>query len=142
MSLSHGINSLPADLKAGSTTRAAADGAPSTVAVGDHFHPQRILVLKVRRVGGRAQLIQAALLRTRGCGRESRQLEDHPRASIHFRQDEGHGWPFGGHPDLGTGSYVACGLRVLPAIAAEHDWRLRGCTASAASTTRSARSGR
>jgi hypothetical protein len=46
--------SLPADLEAGSTTRAAANGAASTVAVGDHLHPQCIPVLEVRRVGGLA----------------------------------------------------------------------------------------
>src|SRR5688572_32221310 len=97
---------LPADLEAGSTTRAAANGATSTVAVGDHLDPKCILVLEVRRVAGLAQRIQAALLRTRGCGGEPRQLEDHPRAGIHFRQGEGHGWPFGGQLDLGTGSYV------------------------------------
>ena len=79
--------------------------------------------------------------RTRGCGGESRQLEDHPRAGIHFRQGEGHGRPFGGHLDLGTGSYVARGLGVLPAIAAENDWRLRRSSRRADSTTRCARSG-
>src|SRR5688572_32839554 len=132
---------LPADLEAGSTTRAAANGATSTVAVGDDLDPQRILVLEVRRVAGLAQRIQAALLRTRGRSRESRQLEDHPRAAIHLRQGEKHRRPVGGHLDLGTGSYVARGLRVLPAIASENDWRLRSCAATAASTTRSARTG-
>ena len=81
----------------------------------------------------------ASLPPSDSCGRESRQLEDHPRAGIHFRQYEGHGRPFGGHPDLGTGSYVARGLGVLPAVAAENDWRLRrSCTAAAGSTTSSA----
>jgi hypothetical protein len=69
---------LPADLEAGSTTRAAASGAASTVAVRDHLDPQCILVFKEGCVAGLAQCIQAALRRTRGCGAESRQLEDYP----------------------------------------------------------------
>src|SRR5688500_13007855 len=97
---------LPAVLEAGSSARAAANGATITVAVGDDLDPQRILVLEVRRVAALAHRIQSALLRTRGCSRESRQLEDHPRAAIHLRQGERHGRPFGGHLDLGTGSYV------------------------------------
>ena len=80
--------SLPADLEAGSATSAAANGAASTVTVGDHLDPKCILVLEVRGVAGLAQRIQAVLRRTRGCGGEPRQLEDHPRAGIHFRQDE------------------------------------------------------
>jgi hypothetical protein len=51
---------LPADLEAGSTARAAANGATSTVAVGDHLDPQCIPALVVRGVAGRAQRIQAA----------------------------------------------------------------------------------
>src|SRR5262245_30507997 len=39
--------SLPADLEAGSTTRAAANRAASTVTVGDHLDPKCILVLEV-----------------------------------------------------------------------------------------------
>src|SRR5688572_21683404 len=132
--------SLPADLEAGSTTGPAANGATSTVAVGDHLDPQCILILEPRRVAGLAQRIQAALLRTRGCGGEPRQLEDHPRAGIHFRQGEGHVRPFGGQLDLGTGSYVARGLGVLLAIAAENDWRLSSSsTGTAASSTTCAR---
>src|SRR5215510_7439182 len=127
--------SLPADLEAGSATRAAANGAASTVTVGDHLDPKCILVLEVRGVAGLAQRIQAVLRRTRGCGGESRQLEDHPRAAIHFRQGEGHGRPFGGYLDLGTGSYVARGLGVLPAIAAENDWRLSSCTGTASGSS-------
>ena len=68
--------SLPAHLEASSATRAGANGAASTVTVGDHLDPKCILVLEVRRVAGLAQRIQAALLRTRGCGGEPRQLED------------------------------------------------------------------
>src|SRR5262245_26836275 len=135
---------LPADLKTGSTTRAAANGAASTVAVGDHLDPQGILALVVRGVAGLAQRIQAALLRTGGCGGEPGQLEDHPRAAIHLRQDEGHGRPFGGHLDLGTSSYVGSpGDGELPAIAAENDWRLSSCSApaSTASTARCGGSG-
>src|SRR5690242_20390208 len=119
---------LPADLEAGSTTRTAASGATSTVAVGDHLDPQCILVLEVRGFAGLAQRIQAALLGTRGCGGEPRQFEDHPRAGIHFRQGEVHVLPFGGQLDLGAGSYVARVKAVLPAIAAENDWRLSRCT--------------
>src|SRR5262249_53390593 len=118
-------------LEAGSATRAAANGAAGTVTVGDHLDPKCILVLEVRGVAGLAQRIQAVLWRTRGCGGESRQLEDHPRTAIHFRQGEGQGRPFGGHLDFGAGSYVARGLGVLPAIAAENDWRLSSCTSTA-----------
>src|SRR6516165_3674527 len=115
------VFSLPADLEARSTARAAGE---STVTVGDHLDPQCILALVVRGITCFAQRIQAALLRTRGCGGESRQLKDHPRAGIQFRQGEGHGRPFGGHLDLGTGSYVGARYVVLLAIAAENDWRL------------------
>src|SRR6476620_9448858 len=89
---------LPADLDAGSTTR----GASAGVTGGDYLDPERILVLVVRRVAGRAQRIQAVLLRTRGCGGESRQLEDYPGAFVQLRQAEVQGRPFGGHLDLGT----------------------------------------
>src|SRR5215469_16312346 len=126
------VLSLPADLEAGSTTRAA---GTSTVTVGDHLDPQCILALVVRGVTGFAQRIQAALLRTRSCGGESRQLEDHPRAGIQFRQGEGHGRPFGGHLDLGTGSYVGARYVVLLAIAAENDWRLSSSTSASASSS-------
>src|SRR3712207_8486478 len=49
----------------------------------------RIRALVVRGSAGRAQRVQAALLRTRGCGSESRQLKHHPRARIQFRQGKG-----------------------------------------------------
>src|SRR5262252_5121359 len=113
--------SLPADLEAGSTTRAA---VISTVTVGDHLDPECILVLVVRGVAGLAQRIQAVLRRTRRCGGESRQVEDDPGAFVQLRQGEGHGRSFGGHLDLGTGSYVGARYVVLLAIAAENDWRL------------------
>src|SRR5215467_216906 len=123
--------SLPADLEAGSTTRA---GVISTVTVGDHLDPECILVLVVRGGAGLTQCIQAVLRRTRGCGGESRQLKDHPRAGIQFRQGEGHVRPFGGHLDLGTGSYVGARYVVLLAIAAENDWRLSSSSTGTAST--------
>src|SRR5687767_13218875 len=131
--------SLPADLEAGSTTR----GAVAGVTAGDNLDPERILALVVRGVAGLAQCIQAVLRRTRGCGGESRQLKDHPRAAIQFRQVEGHGRPFGGHLDLGTGSHVAApGYGELLAIAAENDWRLRRCCSGpSGSTTKCATTG-
>src|SRR5687768_15363023 len=79
-------SSLPADLEAGSTTRAAAAG----VTGGDKLDPERILALVVRGVAGLTQRIQAVLRRTRGRGGESRQLEDHPRAAIQLRHGEVH----------------------------------------------------
>src|SRR5262245_47539723 len=124
--------SLPADLEAGSTTRAA---VISTVTVGDQLDPECILVLVVRGGAGLTERIQAVLRRTRGCGGESRQLKDHPRAGIQFRQGEGHGRPFGGHLDLGTGSYVGARYVVLLAIAAENDWRLSSCTGAASTAS-------
>src|SRR5882724_3954820 len=129
--------SLPADLEAGSTTR----GAGAAVTAGDNLDPECILVLVVRGVAGLTQRIQAVLRRTRGRGGESRQLKDHPRAAIQFRQGEGHGRPFGGHLDLGTSSYIGARYVVLLAVAAENDWRLRRCTGTSASTTRCARTG-
>src|ERR1043166_2654843 len=80
---------LPADLEAGPGARTAANGAAGTVTVGDHLDPQCILVLEVRGVARLARRVETVLRRTRGCGGESRQLEDHPRAGIHFRQGEG-----------------------------------------------------
>src|SRR5262245_3824690 len=62
--------SLPANLQAGSATRS---GATRTAAIGDHLDPEGILVLEVRGVAGLAQRIEAALLRTRGCGGEALQ---------------------------------------------------------------------
>src|SRR6266478_4103127 len=128
---------LAADLEAGSTTR----GAAAAVTAGDNLDPECILVLEVRGVARLAQRIQAVLRRTRGCGGESRQLKDHPRAGIQFRQGEGHVRPFAGHLDLGTGSYVAARYVVLLAIAAENDWRLSSSTSTSATSARSAKSG-
>src|SRR5579863_8436369 len=136
--------SIPADTDAGSTTR----GAVAGVTGGDNLDPEFTLVLEVRGFTGLAQCIEAVLLRTRGCGGESRQIEDHPRAFLPFRQGEGHGRPFGGHLDFGTGSYGAIRCGEVLAVAAENDWRLsRSCTrasgsASAASATRTARTAR
>src|SRR5262245_65726099 len=83
--------SLPADLEVGSTTR----GAVAGVTGRDQLDPERILVLEVRGVAGRAQRIQAGLLSTRGCGVESRQLEDYPRAAIQLRHGGVRGASFG-----------------------------------------------
>src|SRR5262249_34986521 len=77
------------------------------------------------------------LLRARGCGSESRQLENDPRAAIQLREVQKQGRPFGGHFDFGTGSDVGAGDGVLLAVAAEHDGRL-----SRSSTTESAGTGR
>src|SRR6185436_1987154 len=80
----------------------------------------------VRGFAGLAQRIEAVLRRTRGCGGESRKLEDDPGAAIQFRQGERHGRPFGGQLDLRTGSHVGgAGYGELLAVAAEYDWRLR-----------------
>ena len=79
-----------------------------------------------------AQRIQAGLLRTRGCGVEARQLEDHPRAFVHLRQPEGHGRHLRGHLDFGTGAYVAAGYRVVLAVTAENDGLLSSSTAAPA----------
>ncbi len=69
------------------------------------------------------------LRRTRRCGGESRQLEDHPRAAIQFLHAEGQGRPFGGHLDLGTRSYVGfSGDAEILVIPAENDWRPRRCS--------------
>src|SRR5262245_7711703 len=131
-------SSLPAHLEAGSTTR----GAVAGVTVGDHLDPECIVALVVGRGAGLAQRIQTVLRCTRGCGGESRQLEDHPRAAIQFIQGERHRRPFGCHLDLGTGSYVgAPSYGELLAVAAENDWRLRRSSRSAESTTRCATTG-
>src|SRR6202451_4191782 len=120
--------SLPVDLEAGSATGAAVRAAAKDVTAGDKLDPKRTIAFVVRGGTGLAQCIQAALLRTRRCRGESRQLEDHPRAAIQFRHAEVHGRPFGGHLDLGTRSYVGCsGDGNILAIAAENDWRLRIC---------------
>ena len=134
-SSSSNSGSIPADTYAGSATR----GAVAGVTGGDNLDPEFTLVLEVRGFAGLSQCIQAVLRRTRGCGGESRQLKDHPRAGIQFRQREGHGRPFGGHLDLGTGSYVGARYVVLLAIAAENDRRLSRC--SSASKSSSAASG-
>ena len=116
---------LPADTEAGSATRAAVRAAAKDVTGGDKLDPKRTVALVVRGVAGLAQRIQAVLRRTRRCGGESRQLEDHPRALIQFRHAEGQGRPFGGHLELGTRSYVGfSGDGEILAIAAENDWRL------------------
>src|SRR4051812_31223718 len=130
--------SLPADLEASPPTGAAA----AAVTAGDNLDPECILVLVVRGVAGLTQRIQAVLRRTRGCGGKSRKLKDHPRAGIQFRQGEGHRRPFGGHLDLGTGSYVGGpGYGELLAVAAENDWRLRSSTPTSGPTARCARTG-
>src|SRR5690606_18048309 len=131
--------SLTADLDGGCVTR----GAGAGVTVGDHLHPERILVLEVRGLAGRAQRIQAALRRTRGCRCESRQLEDQPGAFVQLRQGEVHLRPLRGDLDLGTGSHVGgAGYGELLAKSAENDRRLSGCStaepAAAAGTGRCA----
>jgi len=120
---------LPAGLEAGSATRAAVRAAAKDVTGGDKLDPKRTVAFVVRGGTGLAKCIQAALLRTRRCSGESRQLEDHPRAAIQFLHAKGQGRPFGGHLDLGTRSYVGfSGDGKILAIAAENDWRLRRCT--------------
>src|SRR5271154_5816714 len=120
---------LPVDLEAGSATWAAVRAAAKDVTAGDKLAPKRTVAFVVRGGTGLAKCIQAALLRTRRCSGESRQLEDHPRAAIQFLHVEGQGWPFGGHLDLGTRSYVGFSgdVKIL-AIAAENDWRPRRCS--------------
>src|SRR5215467_8655441 len=123
---------LSADLEAGSSTR----GAGAGVTVGDNLDPERVLVLVVRGGAGLTQRVQAVLRRTRRCGGESRQLEDHPRPAIQFIHGEGHGLPLGGDLNLGTGSHVGGpGYGEILAIAAENDWRQGRCSRSAESTT-------
>ncbi len=146
--------SLPVDLEAGSATWAAVRAAAKDVTAGDKLDPKRTVAFVVRGGTGLAKCIQAALLRTRRCSGESRQLEDHPRAAIEFLHAEGQSRPFGGHLDLGTRSYVGCsGDGNILAIAAENDWRPRRWSGAqdsvsganentSASTTRSARSAR
>src|SRR5207247_4004516 len=130
---------LPAGLEAGSATRAAVRAAAKDVTGGDKLDPKRTVAFVVRGGTGPAYCIQAALLRTRRCSGESRQLEDHPRAAIQFRHAEGQGRPFGCYLVLGARSYVGCtGDWEILAVEAENDWRLRRCTgaASTASTGR------
>src|SRR5580693_2140605 len=120
---------LPAGLEAGSATRAAVRAAAKDVTGGDKLDPKRTVAFVVRGGTGLAKCIQAALLRTRRCRGESRQLEDHPRAAIQFLHAEGQGRPFGGHLDLGTRSYVGfSGDAQILAVAAENDWRPRWCS--------------
>src|SRR5262245_57874306 len=122
---------LPAGLEAGSATRAAVRAAAKDVTGGDKLDPKRTVAFVVRGGTGLAKCIQAALLRTRRCSGESRQLEDHPRAAIQFLHAERQRRPFGGHLDLGTRSYVgfAVGAKIL-AIGAENDWRPRRCSSA------------
>src|SRR5580700_7473569 len=121
--------SLPVDQEAGSATWAAARAAPKDVTAGDKLDPKRTVAFVVRGGTGLAKCIQAALLRTRRCSGESRQLEDHPRAAIQFLHVEGQGWPFGGHLDLGTRSYVGFSGDVeILAIVAENDGRTGRCS--------------
>src|SRR5580700_8795549 len=144
--------SLPVDLEAGSATWAAVRAAAKDVTAGDKLDPKRTVAFVVRSGTGRAKCIQAALLSTRRCSGESRQLEDHPRSAIQFLHVEGQGWPFGSHLDLGTCSHVGFSgdVKIL-AVAGENDWRPRRCSGAqdpvsgankrtSASTTRSARS--
>ena len=115
---------LPAGLEAGSATRAAVRAAAKDVTGGDKLDPKRTVAFVVRGGTGLAECIQAALLRTRRCGGESRQLEHHPRTGIQFRHAQGQGRPFGDDLVLGARSYVGftVGGEIL-AIAAENDWR-------------------
>src|SRR3954469_740151 len=80
---------LPVELEGGSATRAAVRAAAKDVTGRDQLDPQRTVVLVVRRGVGLAECIQAVLRRTRGCSRESRQLEHHPRPGIQLRHAEG-----------------------------------------------------
>src|SRR5688572_12031875 len=132
------VSSLAADLNTGSTTRRAGAG----VTFGHHLHPQRIRTLVVGRGARLTQRIQTVLRRTGGCGGESGQMEDHPRAAIQFVHGEGHGRPFRRHFDLGTGSYVGTsGHSELLTIAAENEWRRRWSGRSAESTAKCATTG-
>src|SRR5688572_12145784 len=126
---------LPADLEAGSAAGAATLGARNVTA-GDKLDPQRIRALVVRSVARLAQRIEAVHRRTRGCRRESRQLEHHPRTGIQFRGAEGQVRPFGRHLVLGARTYVrgAVGGELL-AIAAENDRRPLRCRVASDSTT-------
>jgi hypothetical protein len=115
---------LPAGLEAGSATRAVSRAAAKDVTGGDKLDPKRTVAFVVRGGTGLAKCIQAALLRTRRCSGESRQLEHHPRTGIQFRHAEGQGRPFGGYLVLGARAYVGCTVGgELLAIAAENDWR-------------------
>ncbi len=122
---------LPAGHEAGSATGAAVRAAAKDVAAGDKLDPKRTVAFVVRGGTGLAKCIQAVLRRTRRCGGESRQLEDHPRAAIQFLHAEVQRRPFGGHLDLGTRSHVGfCGDSKFLAIAAENDWRPRRCSSA------------
>src|SRR5690606_19428420 len=63
--------------------------------------------------------------------RETRQLEDHPRALVQFGQAQRDVRTFRGQPDLGAGTDVRTTGHdgVVLAVAAEDDWRLGGCCA-------------
>src|SRR5437667_3094413 len=117
---------LPAGLEAGSATRAAVRAAAKDVTGGDKLDPKRTVAFVVRGRAGLAKCIQAALLRTRRCGGESRQLEHHPRTGIQFRHAEGEGRPFGGYLVLGARSDVGCtGDGEILAVEVENGYRLR-----------------
>src|SRR5688572_7001598 len=126
---------LPADLEAGSATGAATLGARDVTA-GDKLDPQRIRALVVRGGARLAQRIEAVHRRTRGRGRESRQLEHHPRSGIQFRHAEVQVRSFGGHLVLGARAYVGCTVGgELLAVAAENDRRPLRCSVASDSTT-------
>src|SRR5690606_24569891 len=103
---------------------------------------ERIVALEVRRLGGPAQRIEAALRRTRGRGGEFGQLEDHPRAGIELGHVEVQGRPFGGHLDLGARANVAAGDGVVLAVAAQHHRRLSGRSTATERAGTAGRSGR
>src|SRR5580700_4572574 len=124
--------SLPVDLEAGSATWAAVRAAAKDVTARDKLDPKRTVAFVVRSGTGRAKCIQAALLPTRRCSGESRQLEDHPRALIQFRHAEVQGRPFGRYLELSTRSYVGRSADgEILAVAAENDRRLGRCNVKA-----------
>src|SRR6202451_1482089 len=116
--------SLPVDLEAGSATGSATRAAAKDVTAGDKLDPKLTVAFVVRGGTGLAKCIQAALLRTRRCSRESRQFEHHPRTGIQFRHAEGQGRPFGGYLVLGARLYVGCtGDGEILAVDAENGYR-------------------
>src|SRR5262245_29398905 len=116
---------LLAGLDVGSAT-GAGGLATKDVTAGDKLDPKRTVAFVVRGVGGFAQRIEAVLGRTRGCGGESRQLEDHPGAFIQFRHAEGQGRPFGGDLELTACPYVGCTADgEFLAVEAENGYGLR-----------------
>src|SRR5690349_9016151 len=127
---------LPVDLNAVSRARAFTRAAAQDVTGGDDLYPQRVLALVVRGGGGLAQRRQAALLHTRRCSGESRQLEHHPRTGIQFLHVDVHGWPLGCHLVLAARAHVGfpIGGEAL-AIAAENDRRPGRRTGTSDATT-------